>query len=562
MEELSKKYNIEMEVLTPLSIGAGEESDWMPGADYVVKDGVAYVLDLHKAVVEDVDITKISELFLKGDESGIVLLLGSKLDNVAKYKFKMPAQTSNPIKTFLRSKLVDKPVVAGSSIKGAVRSVLFSYLRNDETRTDSVFGTMKEGTDLMRFIRISDFEMEKTNLVNTKIFNLRTSENGGWEGGWKKGQKTEESFSATGFNTVYESVMPGEKTVGSITLACRPFEQVLNKLGEEMPYAKPKQEIINGDIKILFGIINDATRTYLRKERKFFETYMTDRVDSVINSIDGLLKTIPSDNSYCVMKMSAGAGFHSITGDYIFDDYCGGLLGKKANRDAKPKSRKIAIYDDRLTLMGFVKLMAINDSQYKECLEKVDEMHREAFNERLKDIRQKEDEKEKILQAEKAKRERYLLLLDETNALIKDEKFDEAENKLSEAESICPTGNNISKIRAQIKEGRAALMQKQNLLAVQEYEQAVKEESRKKNSVPLAERIEKITSVGNLAGTLNQWLKTPGNQFGENEFNVLVAFIQNMEIKNKSKEMCKKRKDFEKAIGSEWVGRIFKSIDI
>lgn len=68
-------------------------------------------------------------------------------------------------------------------------------------------------------------------------------------------------------------------------------------------------------------------------------------------------------NNSCVIKLSAGAGFHSITGDWQFDDYVSGVLRrdiKKPAENSKPKSRKIAITqegeDTFFDLMGFVKL--------------------------------------------------------------------------------------------------------------------------------------------------------------------------------------------------------------
>ena len=48
------KYNIELEVITPLSIGSGNDNEWVPGADFVMNDGKVYVLDIQKAVTNGV----------------------------------------------------------------------------------------------------------------------------------------------------------------------------------------------------------------------------------------------------------------------------------------------------------------------------------------------------------------------------------------------------------------------------------------------------------------------------------------------------------------------------
>ena len=146
-----RKFDIELEVITPLSVGAGNDNDWMRGIDYIQKDGKVYVLDIKKAVEQGIDIDKLTMLFQNRDDKGISLLIGNKLEEVSRYVFPAPVNTQNPIKSFLRTQLYDKPVVAGSSIKGSVRSALFNYLRDDEKTNEEVFGNMKEGTDLMRF---------------------------------------------------------------------------------------------------------------------------------------------------------------------------------------------------------------------------------------------------------------------------------------------------------------------------------------------------------------------------------------------------------------------------
>ena len=60
-----KKYPIELEVITPLSVGAGNDNEWMRGIDYVQKNGKVYVLDIQKAAKKGVDLDRLTSLFLK-----------------------------------------------------------------------------------------------------------------------------------------------------------------------------------------------------------------------------------------------------------------------------------------------------------------------------------------------------------------------------------------------------------------------------------------------------------------------------------------------------------------
>ena len=211
-----RKYPIELEVITPLSVGAGNDNEWVKGLDFVQKDGKVYVIDMQKVAAVDVDTNALTALFLKSDDLGISQLLGNKIDSLSRYVFDLPVKTDNNIKTFLRTQFFDKPVVAGSSIKGSVRSALFHYLRTNEEKNEDVFGTMKDGTDFMRFIRVGDVEMPATVLVNTKLFNLR-KEGTEWLGGWKHlMNKTTGNYNPVGFNTLYvnsfmNALLPAKK---------------------------------------------------------------------------------------------------------------------------------------------------------------------------------------------------------------------------------------------------------------------------------------------------------------------------------------------------------------
>ena len=132
-----------------------------------------------------------------------------------------------------------------------------------------------------------------------------------------------------------------------------------------MGYVNEKNAILDGGAEKLFGIINHATRNYLLKEKEFFEKYKeAERTKEILNGIEDLLTLIPQNNSYCIMKMSAGSGFHSITGDWQNKDYLNtGLWRKSVNGDEvaipKYKSRKIAEFNGKLLLMGFIKLTVI-----------------------------------------------------------------------------------------------------------------------------------------------------------------------------------------------------------
>ncbi len=382
MKAINTKYKVTAEVLTPLSIGQGAENDWVYGVDYLVQSApnnpkqlLLYHLDLNKMVAAGINIGVLSNYLSANNVQGVLNLLKNSLKKVSDFCIPLPDGIglnglTNPIKTFLRNDLTNHPVLAGSSLKGALRSILFTYLRTNEKDNASVFGNMKDGNDFMRFVRVGDFEFAETCLVNTKIYNL-TRNGKEWKGGWKlsggrKGQTVHE-FKPIGFNTIYECLPPQIKADAYMLFAENLFAKVAAQ-GD----TKKKKEILN-DVEILCDKINDHTYNYLNKEIEFFNKYdKAERCSDITNSISKIKDVIAScASNECVLKMSAGSGFHSITGDWQYEyyyEYKDGKTGKRFLLDRKkregqfrandlPKSRKIAVSGSRaFSLMGFVKL--------------------------------------------------------------------------------------------------------------------------------------------------------------------------------------------------------------
>lgn len=393
--EINLKYKVKAEILTPLSIGQGAEKDWVRGIDYIVKDGVCYHISLKKMVAAGIDANKVTALFASGNADGVSALIGNKIVEVSDMQFAWPCETDNPIKTILRNELTGHPVLAGSSLKGAIRSVLFNNLfdRDDEIDphtgerrrsnelNERTFGTMKDGTDFMRFVRVGDFEFEKTGLVATKIYNLH-HDGRDWVGGWKHGaNSTTTSYNPLGFNTIYESLLPGQTAEGMISFSNVLYNFLLKNANQQILsknyHCSKKIELLqpNGIAKFC-EVVNNHTLDYLEKEQKFFEKYRGEYSQSIINSLidiyNGILDLMDVGECSCVLKMSAGSGFHTITGDWQFDDYridhvisnpytrrteksIG--IDSNGNEAKSAKSRKIVISGSKaFSLMGFVKL--------------------------------------------------------------------------------------------------------------------------------------------------------------------------------------------------------------
>lgn len=565
------KYNIELEVITPLSIGSGNDNEWVPGVDFVTKEGNVYVLDISKAVANGVIDTKgieqLTNLFVKYDEKGIINLFGRNLENATKYIFSLPASTSNPIKAFLRTQLYDKPVVAGSSLKGAIRSALFKYLRENEKDNVSVFGTMNDGTDFMRFIQISDIEMPSSILVNSKLFNLR-KENGVWRGGWKhRNNETSDRYQPTGFNTIYECIEPRKKGQGTIKISTEAFDLLFQR-GNNITISHPNEKVslIHDGISVLFSAINHATREYLNKEMNYFQNYPADRTEELIDNINNLLDMIPLDNSYCLMKMSAGVGFHSITGDWQYDDYSNTGTwdsGKNAGKQ-RYKSRKTAEYRNHLQLMGFVKIRELSNEESNRLSMTMKEEHDAIINSRIIPIREREAallasvqeaERRKMESEELSRKEKeYQRIILEAKKLYSDKQWDQAILKAQEASTLFPDRQEPFGIIDNCNTNKAS----------EAFKEKQQQDQNERFSKPLQEVIQNVASIGNLTGTVSKWLKSDNHSLGNAEFSAILDRVKSFkDIAPKEwKALPKKRKDFVKSIGEDWTTRLFAEINI
>ena len=362
------KYEIEVEIISPLHIGCGDE--WIRDFDFEIENNTIYSTDYLKQRLNEYELPS-------------AMKNGKDVRNGQLYKI-------GKIKPFVKNQFTKRAVLTGSSIKGAIRSILFQYLGGKTEKGEDVFGTSETGEEFMRFFKFSDVEFENTELVNTKIYNLQ-GYNGNYFGGWKSFQNTSSSFSDDGFNTVYECLTPDTPSVGktSLSISNMLFYNFLNKhsiskVDKKKPFLDEVPDINDRGIKLLFQTINEHTQSYLQKEYNFFEKY-NDRVDfgqKILNRISELqnLKLKPNE---CIFKMSAGSGFHSITGDWQFDDYSifdieeyksrkGTIThtSKGINAEEREvksaKSRKIAIWNRDLYLPGFIKLRFTPSSVIEE----------------------------------------------------------------------------------------------------------------------------------------------------------------------------------------------------
>ena len=429
-KSINTTFNLGMKVLTPLHVGSGKEKEWVQGVDFYQQENSNQVVKInqHKLAKLVKDPNGLIDTFMNASNV--------KLSNIVRghsaaieQQFDFPFKSTREIKANIRTGLNHKPYIPGSSLKGAIASILGKHLGFSD-RNKNVLGSPTDGTALMRLVKITDAHFEKTELVQTKLFNLfdqpHQSEKN-WQGGWKHG-RNEKNISSryedvnSRFASTYETVATKQTAKFLLHLATETLSNFLNY--SESNISDKKQQIIQSDEQFLFKIINEHTKSYIQKEIAFFKKYTNKETPKIIDTFEWLLNIIPSDNSFCILKMAAGSGFHSITGDWKFKNSYDLPLwtGGRNNGKKMYKSRKIAITRSKGELhfapMGFVLLAPIdqinNLAMSQEEIEAIEETERQK-EAKKRQVEEKQAAKAAQILAEKQKEARRLNM--EENAI-------------------------------------------------------------------------------------------------------------------------------------------------
>ena len=511
MDAINKKYKIEMTPLTPVNIGAGAEKEWVKGTDYIEDKHKIYLLNIKKIAEAGIDINKLTVYYAKHDDKSIKELIGNKLSEVTDQVFDIPQNSGNNIKTIVKNQLTGRPIIPGSSLKGSIRSILYKYLRDNNKygKESDFFGNIKEGEDFLRFIKISDAEFDSTLLLNSKIFNLYQSD-GKWEGGWKHGShETNATFNPTGFNTLYEVIDQQEISYCDLMISECGFETLNSAKNGETDLIRKKKDAL--DIGNLFAIINKHTREYIKKEIAFFNTFSNSETQEIIDGLEDILSEIEHCKNSCVLKMSAGAGFHSITGDWQFNDYYSEReqrLNRKADKNNKPKSRKIIIDKDyHLLMMGFVKLHFLSEAERIAINQKQLEKAKKFEEEAMKGINEK-NEKKRIaeeLNAEKlANKNKFKELMSKASSQYENEQYEDCQNLLIEAGGLYPNEAKYIELNKKVTDKIEEIKKDRHM---KELNEELAQSDAKKYECSLSEKLKNIKKLPTAFTNVKKWMK-------------------------------------------------------
>lgn len=385
MNELNYNYKLKLNVLTPLYIGAGKEKDWVKGFDFIVLDENLYIFNQNKLfnylnnkelLEEYVKIISKKQYKYYEIEKFFREHIGNNLEDIAEATYNNCSVTTSEIKSFIRDGM-GNAYIPGSSIKGAIRSVLFNklynahknHIKNNDKNEYIKLALGDFDKSIMRYIRPYDvYEIDNfLSILDVKLYNVKDKDN-------KSPSQTKKIGITVECLYPFDDIKPFNFQLN----IAEPFLEIIQnkyKANSSVPiynddvFKNSKEQTIHQ----LFNIINEYTYNHIQKEIEFFTKYYheNDIDENIIEKLENLQNKINKNKCSCVLRMSYGSGFHGITGDWMFDDHSiDDIIRNERNRSVaylnKSKTAKSRRIIDDEFLLGFVELILpddINDNQ-------------------------------------------------------------------------------------------------------------------------------------------------------------------------------------------------------
>lgn len=346
----SERKTIKLQTLTPVHIGSGEILK--ENFDYIKDNRFVYILDSKKLFkqLEEKGFSedKLTNALTQGNIKAIVdkYLSNILVTNYCIRKIQITPNQREKFKDGLREQIYDglgKPYIPGSSIKGAIRTVLMSYLLLQQKQNginfkpDSILG------DIMRYLQVSDvlFEDGCTDALNMINLNIRTNN----------------SFEDTSKKQLVEAITKDKESSLIIKISDTQKFQVANS------------------IEGLFHLINHHTKRILNNEINFWYDYTAYDNSTIVQDYINACKRINKEinaiaTNSCILRLGHANGWKFITGDWAEkkanEIEWSNIVNRSRpnnNRYTKypfPKSRRINITSNdrntKINLLGFVKL--------------------------------------------------------------------------------------------------------------------------------------------------------------------------------------------------------------
>ncbi|NUQ23434.1 MAG: type III-A CRISPR-associated RAMP protein Csm5 [Saprospiraceae bacterium] len=362
---------IKITTITPLHIGSGTELQGNFEYLHFPKEGKLAVVDQEKvlAILGEENLSQWIAC-IDNDEPLLPLLEkrhpGLKAADVAARIIESKSGFTRPLREQIRLSVGNKPILPGSSLKGALRTGLFSKLIIDDS------GLAKDrrnlGNDSRGGFRWSDQPLQKTFFgedPNHDIFRLLQVGDAIFENAVTEALKIESinkkfnRFEIKNEITQYVETIPAGATAQARVI----FNELLNKRA---------QKTFNRNapmlrLEELFPIINNETLRLLDDEIDYWDD-TAGNPDALGDGLEEMERISDIGSAFapneCLIRIGWGSGFRSMTGDWHgamrdddYDQLIKSLRPKHPIDLVYPKSMRM-VSDG--TPLGFVKLTLLN----------------------------------------------------------------------------------------------------------------------------------------------------------------------------------------------------------
>jgi len=354
------KYNITAKIISCLHIGTEKDKKLVRGIDFKYNSDAREIE--YYETNKNITLLHAFEETSKWIENETEMPLGLFVKTGSKQIAFNPESEIYPC-----IKSNGKPYIPGSSIKGAMITVLWNSFRKGQNNSeisnrqlDNELGNKDDKNFLGRFIQISDSSLlGEFSYIRSKTFNPSIADNHLPEARWKYARKrnsNENKFEKSGFVHTFECLTSPQTAIFNFKIKSS-IVKFLEESGQNN-YLPKHQEVINNYFESKFcKAANEYARDFLEREKSYFENCFNKSKykdlktkEAVYSAIDGLLEKVEIYNkskNKCLVRLGLGTGFHYLTGDLLFNaDHFDKKAVEKAIEKAKQKrferQRKIA----------------------------------------------------------------------------------------------------------------------------------------------------------------------------------------------------------------------------
>jgi len=375
-ETLGLKIPCSIETLTPVHIGSGVKL--ANGIDFTTTRDTATIVP---------QATLMEYLEQNHEEMDKFINNGYKLDTldigILGKKYSINGEKVFDISEFERNGF-GKPYIPGSSLKGAIRTIIlksrFDSLTSgkqsellqkvtnnkkewaSEPLVQKIFGE-DSNNNLMRVLEIFDAEFNEVSLAKVLILSLSNNEASAYK--WKKMGRDATNQDHPKFATsIFVETLPiGEKGFSSISLSNFLFNNPEAK--HQLKFSDPSLNSIDSFVKT----INNDSIEKLRTEKAFFQKLnSSNKLNELLKNIEVLTNEFNKlQKDEFILRLSWGSGWKGMTGDYLSEEWLKTFRNKYGKGMGKPevpifpKTRRIVFEDDLPKyLTGWVKIK-LND---------------------------------------------------------------------------------------------------------------------------------------------------------------------------------------------------------